>query len=189
MLTDRKPSVTRLRVFGSLAYHHIPRQFRGKFDPKGEKCIMVGYTRTGYRLWNPNNDKIKCARNVVFVENKTIRDWECDKEDDGNVRRRDNKNFVEIVENEISADNGVCIDEKLEEERQEEAGTSKIGREKKMPKRFDDCVMTSYVADVGVECPLNYKEVMACKEADEWKAAMQREREREILCTRMRYGN
>ncbi|KAL0558905.1 hypothetical protein IC582_003491 [Cucumis melo] len=39
-----KPSVSHLRVFGSIAYSHIPNQLRGKLDDKSEKCIMVGYS-------------------------------------------------------------------------------------------------------------------------------------------------
>lgn len=117
---------------------------------------MVGYTRTrtGYMLWNANDDEIKFACNVVFVENKIIRDWECDKEDNGNVRRKD-MSFAEIVVNEIGVndgdevgvDNEVHVGENLGEEWQEETSTSRIGRERKMLKRFDDYVVTSYVAN------------------------------------------
>ncbi|MCO5577671.1 hypothetical protein L7F22_031502 [Adiantum nelumboides] len=41
---DRKPLVSYLRVFGCLAYAHIPQQLRGKFDDKAVKCIFVGYS-------------------------------------------------------------------------------------------------------------------------------------------------
>ncbi|MCO5583421.1 hypothetical protein L7F22_037332 [Adiantum nelumboides] len=37
---DRKPSVSYLRVFGCLAYAHIPQQLRGKLDDKAVKCIL-----------------------------------------------------------------------------------------------------------------------------------------------------
>ncbi|MCO5555505.1 hypothetical protein L7F22_009050 [Adiantum nelumboides] len=49
---DRKPSVSYLRVFGCLAYAHIPQQLRGKLDDKAVKCIFVGYSSgsKGYRL-------------------------------------------------------------------------------------------------------------------------------------------
>ncbi|MCO5609052.1 hypothetical protein L7F22_063273 [Adiantum nelumboides] len=39
---DRKPSVSYLRVFGCLAYAHIPQQLRGKLDDKIVKCILWG---------------------------------------------------------------------------------------------------------------------------------------------------
>ena len=43
MWYGRKPKVSHLRVFGSDAYAHVPRDERGKFDSKSRKCIMVGY--------------------------------------------------------------------------------------------------------------------------------------------------
>ncbi|MCO5554507.1 hypothetical protein L7F22_008036 [Adiantum nelumboides] len=69
---DRKPSVSCLRVFGSLAYAHIPQQLRGKLDDKAVKCIFVGYSSgsKGYRLYNPTTNKIFESRDVIFA--KTI---------------------------------------------------------------------------------------------------------------------
>ena len=39
----KKPTVTHLHVFGCDAYAHVPKDERGKFDPKAKKCIFVGY--------------------------------------------------------------------------------------------------------------------------------------------------
>ncbi|MCO5549956.1 hypothetical protein L7F22_003433 [Adiantum nelumboides] len=41
---DKKRSVNYLRVFGFLAYAHIPQQLRGKLDDKAVKCIFVEYS-------------------------------------------------------------------------------------------------------------------------------------------------
>ncbi|MCO5582114.1 hypothetical protein L7F22_036004 [Adiantum nelumboides] len=67
---DRKPSVSYLRVFGCLAYAHIPQQLRGKLDDKAVKCIFVGYSSgsKGYRLYNPATNKIFESRRVIFAE-------------------------------------------------------------------------------------------------------------------------
>ncbi|MCO5566282.1 hypothetical protein L7F22_019958 [Adiantum nelumboides] len=67
---DRKPSVSYLRVFGCLAYAHIPQQLRGKLDDKAIKCIFVGYSSgsKGYRLYNPATNKIFESRDVIFTE-------------------------------------------------------------------------------------------------------------------------
>ncbi|MCO5604581.1 hypothetical protein L7F22_058749 [Adiantum nelumboides] len=67
---DRKPSVNYLRVFGCLAYAHIPQQLRGKLDDKAVKCIFVGYSSgsKGYRLYNPATNKIFESRDVIFAE-------------------------------------------------------------------------------------------------------------------------
>ncbi|MCO5582369.1 hypothetical protein L7F22_036263 [Adiantum nelumboides] len=52
---DKKPSISYLRVFGCLAYAHIPQQLCGKLDDKAVKCIFVGYSSgsKGYRLYTP----------------------------------------------------------------------------------------------------------------------------------------
>ncbi|MCO5613411.1 hypothetical protein L7F22_067687 [Adiantum nelumboides] len=67
---DRKPSVNYLRVFGCLAYAHIPQQLRGKLDDKAVKCIFVWYSSgsKGYRLYNPATNKIFENRDVIFAE-------------------------------------------------------------------------------------------------------------------------
>lgn len=66
---DRKLDVKNLRIFDTIVYSHVPDQFRSKFDEKTEKCIMLGYTNNGYRLWNIKRGKIQTSRNVVFNEN------------------------------------------------------------------------------------------------------------------------
>ncbi|MCO5550885.1 hypothetical protein L7F22_004379 [Adiantum nelumboides] len=67
---DRKPSVSYLRVFGCLAYAHIPQQLHGKLDDKAVKCIFVGYSSgsKGYRLYNPATNKIFESRDVIFAK-------------------------------------------------------------------------------------------------------------------------
>ncbi|MCO5572900.1 hypothetical protein L7F22_026661 [Adiantum nelumboides] len=67
---DRKPSISYLRVFGCLAYAHIPQQLRGKLDDKAVNCIFVGYSSgsKGYRLYNPATNKIFESRDVIFAE-------------------------------------------------------------------------------------------------------------------------
>ena len=40
----RKPDLSHIRIFGTIAYVHIPNKKRQKLDPKLEKCILVGYS-------------------------------------------------------------------------------------------------------------------------------------------------
>ena len=68
--TGKKPDLSRLRVFGSLAYAHVPDQLRQKLDVKSSNMIMVGYGLNGYRLRDPSNDKIVTRRDVVFDESQ-----------------------------------------------------------------------------------------------------------------------
>jgi hypothetical protein len=41
--TSNKPDVSHLRMFGYIAYVHVPDEKQSKLDPKVEKCIFIGY--------------------------------------------------------------------------------------------------------------------------------------------------
>ncbi|KAH9659148.1 hypothetical protein KPL70_023755 [Citrus sinensis] len=68
--SGRKPGITHLRVFGSIAHVHVPDESRAKMDDKSEKFIFIGYDNNskGYKLYNPNNRKIVISRDVIFDE-------------------------------------------------------------------------------------------------------------------------
>jgi hypothetical protein len=68
--TGKKPDVSHLRVFGCIAYVHVPDEKRSKLDPKAEKCIFIGYSleQKGYRCFNPSTRKLQVSRDVVFDE-------------------------------------------------------------------------------------------------------------------------
>ena len=38
-----------MRVFGSIAYVHVPKEKRRKLDAKAKKCILVGYSNDQYQ--------------------------------------------------------------------------------------------------------------------------------------------
>ena len=42
--TGTKLDVSHFKVFGCIAYVHVPNELRTKLDPKVEKCIFVGYS-------------------------------------------------------------------------------------------------------------------------------------------------
>ena len=67
---SRKPDVTNLRVFGCIAYAHVPDAIRQKLDRKAEKMRFVGYSKhpKGYRLLNENTGKVIIRRDVIFNE-------------------------------------------------------------------------------------------------------------------------
>ena len=69
----QKPRVDHLRVFGSSAYTHIPKDERGKLDSKTKKCILLGYgsVQKGYRVFDPITQKISHSRNVKFDERES----------------------------------------------------------------------------------------------------------------------
>jgi len=55
--TGIKPDLSHLKVFGCIAYVHIPDELRTKLDPKTEKCVFIGYSsleQKKYRCYNPS---------------------------------------------------------------------------------------------------------------------------------------
>jgi hypothetical protein len=71
-----KPSVHHFRVFGCLAYAHIPDNQRKKLDGKSIKCVNLGLSdeSKAYKLYDPLEKKIIISRDVIFDESKGW-DW------------------------------------------------------------------------------------------------------------------
>ena len=69
--TGRKPNLSYLRIFGCLAFAHVPKKKRKKWDKKAAEFIFVGYSRESkaYRLIDLNDrTSLVLSRDVVFDE-------------------------------------------------------------------------------------------------------------------------
>jgi transposase InsO family protein len=66
----RKPKVSHLKVFGSIAYTWIPDEKRTKLDPKRKKMMITGYNdnHKAYRLVDIDTNKVSFSRDVVDEE-------------------------------------------------------------------------------------------------------------------------
>ncbi|KAJ4756551.1 polyprotein [Rhynchospora pubera] len=71
-----KPTVAHLKVFGSIAYVHVPDQKREKLDDKSSKLIFVGYDERSkaYKLYDPLTKKMRVSRDVQ-VNEESMWDW------------------------------------------------------------------------------------------------------------------
>ncbi|TYK00355.1 copia-type polyprotein [Cucumis melo var. makuwa] len=78
----RKPSIAHLRVFGCIAYVHIPDKKCSKLDEKSEKHVFVGYNARSkdYKLYNPVTKKAMVSKDVVFDEEASW-NWNDEPED------------------------------------------------------------------------------------------------------------
>jgi hypothetical protein len=67
---NKKPNVSHFRVFGCIAYVHVPDEKRSKLNPKAKKCIFIGYSleQKRYRCFNPSTRKLQVSKDVVFDE-------------------------------------------------------------------------------------------------------------------------
>ena len=98
--SGRKQGITHMRIFGCVAYAHIPDKLRKKLDSKGEKCIFLGYWEDskGYGLYNPSTKNFVISRYVQFIEEEA---WDGSIEKTVNVKRclshdEDEEDVVEI---------------------------------------------------------------------------------------------
>ena len=79
--SGRKRSVRHLRIFGSIAYAHVPHQGRAKLDDRSVKYVFVGYDASskGYKLYNSSNNKVVVSRDIEFYEEASW-NWEATEE-------------------------------------------------------------------------------------------------------------
>jgi hypothetical protein len=69
VITGTKPNLSHLKVFGSKAYVHIPKEKRNKLDFKSIPGYMIGYSANtkGYRILL-DNQTVMVSRDVIFDE-------------------------------------------------------------------------------------------------------------------------
>ena len=155
--TGRKPNVGHLRVFGCIAYAHVPKDERTKFESKTRKCVFLGYgTRTkGYRLYDPRRRKVFFSRDVVFDESRT---WFFEKE-----VSPDSGGSVEI---DYSDDVGPVSEEEVPE----------LRRSLRIVKPPDYFINESYAVHADVlKDPVTVKEALSSSDGDRWNTAMEKE--------------
>ncbi|CAG9136603.1 unnamed protein product [Plutella xylostella] len=68
--TGKQFDITGLKIFGNPVYVHVPKEKRRKWDPKGEKAVMVGYGEDvkGYRIYYSEKNIVEVKRDVVFLD-------------------------------------------------------------------------------------------------------------------------
>ena len=68
--SGQKPTVSHFRVFGSVAYAHVPDQRRTKLDDKSKRYVFIGYDeRTkAFKLFDPIAKKVVVSRDVQVNE-------------------------------------------------------------------------------------------------------------------------
>ena len=68
------PSILMLspRIFGSVAYVHIPKIYRIKLDPYAIKCVFLGYQNQQkvYRCYDPITRRLYTTMDVTFLKSE-----------------------------------------------------------------------------------------------------------------------
>jgi hypothetical protein len=84
--TGKKPYVGHFRVWGCLAYAHIPTERRYKLDATAVKCCFTGYHQSSrqYRLYDPVSRKVILSTAPTFKENRRL-DWPWESDTPGEI--------------------------------------------------------------------------------------------------------
>jgi hypothetical protein len=143
-----KPSVKHFRVFGCVAYTHIPDAQRKKLDDKSMKCIFLGVSEESkaYRLYNPANKKIIISRDVIFAEsekwkwNETSHSEDFETEENENLNSVDDRTEETVVEDAHELDNDQAMTDLQTEEHIGTSSTSNLdqGRVRRPPAWHSD---------------------------------------------------
>ena len=75
VFTGKKPEVSHFRIFGSIAYCHVPDEKSTKLGQTAEKGFFVEYNKTSkaYKIDIPSNRKIVVRRDVKFMKDRAFR--------------------------------------------------------------------------------------------------------------------
>ncbi|KAK8540598.1 hypothetical protein V6N13_027117 [Hibiscus sabdariffa] len=181
--SGRKPSVRHIRVFGSIAYAHVPDQGRLKLDDRSSKYVFIGYDSNskGYKLFNPSNGRIVISRDVEFDEQASW-NWEAQEEQSYDlfpyfVEEQDvtPSQVVDLPQNRTPPPSPAPI----HEETSEESSSSRESSSERSPKfrsvrdlyRSTEAINDLFCLFVDSE-PLNFDDAV---KDDRWKLAMDKE--------------
>ena len=165
--------MTHLKVFGCVAYAHIPDMKRQKMDKKAEKLRFIGYsTRSkGYRLFNEMTRKVIVRRDAIFNEIDFNQSSE-----KGDAKQKDTlKVNSKLEERPQSEDNLQHLDDTSEE------SLRRSVRQRQPPTRYgideyadmakEDLFHHSAYNVCQISEPQSIEEALKSKYAKEWKAA------------------
>lgn len=194
---NKAVSIKHMKKFGSVAFVHVPKQFRTKFKPKSKKVIMVGYDgySQNYRLFDPVSKKVNVSRDVVFNEVDKYSNVKPEKHHfvyEWNIAEICEENDAPLVEENhapLVEENNVLLPDVFEDEEEyfeEEKETEKDSDEPKnssrrlrnrnslqKPPRFKDTNFTACSATIDE--PQTFEEAMSSTESNFWIGAMEEE--------------
>ena len=162
--TGKKPSLSRLRVFGCDAYVHIPKEKRTKLDSKYERHILIGYKDglKGYKLWNPETRQFVYNWDVVFREVKYV------------IKHEFLPKEPKKIEFEIKEDESDSTTKEDSEEEEPQTPAMRISvHERRQPKRYSPSTFCSiFYLTITDDDPRTVREVVDSKDGKLRKEAM-----------------
>ncbi|GBP85186.1 Retrovirus-related Pol polyprotein from transposon TNT 1-94 [Eumeta japonica] len=145
--TGKKLNISYLKIFGSKAMVHVPKQNRLKWDRKSRALVFVGYCENtkGYRFFDPICRKVVISRDVTFIE-------KCDEIE--NITKKISTSVQKHATIPISTENDRCDPQNLSVENEDtinvddsSPNTQDITSSSSNYTSFDTCVMNRRTDD------------------------------------------
>ncbi|GKA13910.1 retrovirus-related pol polyprotein from transposon TNT 1-94 [Tanacetum coccineum] len=163
-----KPTVSHLRIFGSIVYAHVPSQRGSKLDDKSKKHVFVGYDKQskGYKLYNPVTRKVVVSRDVDFGKEGSW-DW--------SIEENERYDFIPMTDEEETGESG---DEVQQPEILTPTQDSPLSSSEGEPKTISLQELYEVTDEIPFLClyancePLVFEEAMKSKK---WRQAMDEE--------------
>lgn len=160
--SGRKPTVSHFRIFGSVAYAHVPDQRRTKLEDKSKKFVFIGYDEKtkGFKLLDPINKKVIISRDVK-VNEASEWDW---------------KNSSEVIVE--RGESSTTSTTNLEIEIARSPQTTDNEEEPRQPKMRSMQDLYDSTSEVHLICLLADAEIITFEKAvrnEKWQAAMDEE--------------
>lgn len=175
-LYGKKPTVQHLRVFGCIAFCHIPKEDRKKLDYKAKRCIFLGYSEDvkGYRLYSCIDKRVLFSRDVIF--NESLLGFQ--KESSFLNDEDQSMESVHVGTND-SNDSDLHHDDGEESEREDNSPTvassiRRSDRHRQKPDRYGVWINATTTGQYPTE-PKNFHEALTSPENKEWSNAMEKE--------------
>jgi hypothetical protein len=187
-----------LRVFGCTAYAHVDN---GKLEPRAVKCIFLGCQSgvKGYKLWNPQTQKIVISRNVIFNESAMLHENPSTSAPVQQTSSVQVEHFIDVdstpdndnvlVEDAPNVDDSPIVDDPsiiehsspVVQPSQHSIANDRPRRGPKPRKRLTQECNVAYALSVAEEIegaePSNYSEAIISADDNNWMAAMHDEME------------
>lgn len=181
LFTGKSVHLSKLHIFGTGCFVHVPKVEWKKWDAKGQHGIFVGYSDNidGFRIYLKSKNKIIRSRDVIFEPEKADKLLALFPSQANNKSEtNDPKEFAEknVIEPQNLSDNSSCDSSKdssldSEDTLLEETPKRELRDRSKLnqPKRLIEIMLAE------INEPRSYNEAVKSEEYHHWKAAMEDE--------------
>lgn len=167
LFRQKTTALQRFHAFGTCCYMQIPKEKRQKWDAKGKKGVLVGYSSeiNGFRVWIKDENKVIRSKNVIFEPENTSKAVIITSTE---MVTQDSEDIQELKEESDSISEDTVVKPSSPKSSSPSLLHLRDRNTLQVPTRYAETMVTE------IE-PRDYKEAIESTDARCWKAAMEEE--------------